>query len=27
VAYSDGMPPRGRLYAERIVETLEEAEI
>ena len=27
VAYSDGMPPRGRLYAERIVEVLEEAEI
>ena len=27
VAYSDGMPPRGRLYAERIVEALEEAEI
>ncbi len=27
VAYSDGMPPRGRLYAERILEVLEEAEI
>ena len=27
VAYSDGMPPRGRLYAERILEALEEAEI
>ena len=27
VAYSDGMPPRGRLYAEKIVEALEEAEI
>ena len=27
VAYSDGMPPRGRLYAERIVAALEEAEI
>mgnify|MGYP005677373997 FL=1 len=27
VAYSDGMPPRGRLYAERIVQTLEEAKI
>ena len=27
VAYSDGMPPRGRLYAERIVAVLEEAEI
>ena len=24
VAYSDGMPPRARLYAERIVEVLEE---
>ncbi|MAX45770.1 MAG: ferredoxin oxidoreductase [Euryarchaeota archaeon] len=27
VAYSDGMPPRGRLYAERILEAIEEAEI
>ena len=27
VAYSDGMPPRGRLYAERILDALEEAEI
>ena len=27
VAYSDGMPPRGRLYAERILEALEEADI
>jgi len=27
VAYSDGMPPRGRLYAERILDVLEEAEI
>lgn len=27
VAYSDGMPPRGRLYAEKIVQALEEAEI
>ena len=27
VAYSDGMPPRGRLYAERILKVLEEAEI
>ena len=24
VAYSDGMPPRARIYAERILETLEE---
>ena len=24
VAYSDGMPPRARLYAERIVEVLKE---
>ena len=26
VAYSDGMPPRARFYAERILRTLEEAE-
>jgi len=24
VAYSDGMPPRGRIYAEKIIETIEE---
>jgi hypothetical protein len=24
VAYSDGMPPRARIYAERILATLEE---
>ncbi len=27
VAYSDGMPPRGRLYAEQIIAAIEEAEI
>jgi hypothetical protein len=26
VAYSDGMPPRARLYAERIMEVLKEVD-